>query len=124
MAKKKDPKRSAIGRRSRNKGKVGERELVHFLRDRNHPANRGQQFDGSSGDEDVTHSLNGIHLECKRVEQGSLYDWLKQATEDARPGKMPVVAHRKNNQEWVAIMRFEDFLKLVHDPIATLCEDL
>lgn len=98
---------------SRNKGKVGELELAAFLRERGHEARRGQQFKGGAGSPDVVcDTLPGVHLECKRVEAGNLYNWLEQAISDAG-GKIPVVAHRRNRKDWVAILPLADLLKLM-----------
>lgn len=99
---------------SRNKGKNGELELAKFLRDRGYEgARRGQQFSGGTDSPDVVcPGLGDYHFECKRVQSGSLYLWLEQAKRDAVT-KIPIVAHRKNNQEWVAILRLEDLLKLL-----------
>lgn len=97
---------------SRTKGKVGELELAAFLRERGYEARRGQQFHGGADSPDVVTDLPGVHLECKRVEKTALYDWLEQAKRDAAPGNVPIVAHRKNREEWVAILRLDDLLKL------------
>ncbi len=99
---------------SRQKGAAGERELANFLKERGHVARRGQQFSGGSDSPDIVCStLAGFHIECKRVEAGNPYIWLAQAKRDAGANKTPVVMHRKNKQEWVAILRLEDFLNLV-----------
>jgi Holliday junction resolvase len=53
---------------SRRKGKAGELEAVHYLRDIGFPdARRSQQFNGL-GDSDITceESLPNVHIECKR----------------------------------------------------------
>ena len=111
MAKpKKKPKRAKIN--SRAKGAKGEREFALFLREHGYDARRGQQFSGSTDSPDVVCNLPGVHIECKRVEAGNPYNWLAQAKRDA--GKnVPVVAHRKNGKEWVAILAFEDLLNLL-----------
>jgi len=96
---------------SRTKGAVGEREIAEFLRERGYEARRGQQFSGGSDSPDVVHNIEGVHLEVKRTEAGNLYKWLAQAKRDAK-GKVPVVVHRRNKQEWVAILPLDDFLKL------------
>lgn len=96
---------------SRAKGKAGELELAAFLRSFGYEARRGQQFSGGSDSPDVVTSLPGVHLECKRVEKGSLYEWLDQAIRDAG-SNVPVVAHRRSRSEWVAILRLEDLLNL------------
>lgn len=105
---------------SRVKGARGELELVQFLRDHGHEARRAQQYCGAAGTEDITHNLHGIYLECKRTEKGNVYAWLDQAIRDSGfnvagplPKKMPVVAHRRNNREWIAVLRLEDLLSLV-----------
>lgn len=98
---------------SRNKGKVGELELAAVLKEHGFEARRGQQYSGGDTSQDLIHDILGVHIECKRVEAGNLYTWLEQAIRDAAPGKMPVVMHRRNRQEWVAVLRLEDFLKLV-----------
>ena len=65
-----------MGKTSRNKGKVGERELAKKLRELGFDARRGQQFCGANGDADVV-GLPNIHIECKRVEALRLYDALR-----------------------------------------------
>jgi Holliday junction resolvase len=100
---------------SRAKGKNGELELAAFLREHGFEARRGQQFSGGDDSPDVVHDIPGVHIECKRVEQGNLYDWLAQAKRDARSGTIPLVAHRRNRQEWVAILPLEDLLALLQD---------
>ncbi len=102
-----------MGAKSRRKGVVGELELAAFLRDQGIEARRGVQFHGGADSPDVVTSLYGVHFECKRVEAGNLYDWLAQAKEDAGSSKMPVVAHRRNNQDWVAILPLGDLLSLL-----------
>jgi Holliday junction resolvase len=97
---------------SRKKGKVGELELSAKLRDHGFNAKRGQQFKGGGDSPDVV-GIPGVHIECKRVENGSLYDWLDQAIRDAAPGNMPIVMHRRNRKEWVAILRLDDVLELL-----------
>lgn len=99
---------------SRSKGKNGELELVHVLRDRGIYARRGQQFEGTGESPDVVHSIPGLHIECKRCERGNLYDWLEQATRDASDtGQVPIVCHRRSRRQWVAILPLSDFLDLI-----------
>lgn len=99
---------------SRAKGKRGELELAAYLRERGIEARRGQQFSGGAGSPDVVHNLPGVHLECKRCESGNLYDWLAQAKRDAgASGALPVIAHRKNNREWVAILPLNELLEIL-----------
>lgn len=99
---------------SREKGKRGELELAAFLRERGFEARRGQQFSGGSDSPDVVcPAMFGLHLECKRTERLQLYAALTQARDDAGADKIPVVAHRQNGKEWVAILPLDKFLELV-----------
>ena len=101
---------------SRSKGCRGELELAAFLKLHGLEARRGQQFKGGGDSPDVVcDDLANIHIECKRVEQGNPYLWLEQAKRDAGE-KVPVVAHRRNRHDWIAILSLTDLLKLLgHD---------
>ena len=95
----------------RQKGKKGELELAHVLRDYGYDIRRGQQYCGANGDADVV-GLSGIHIECKRVERLNLEDAVAQAQRDARPGEMPVVMHRRNRGQWLVTMPLENWIEL------------
>lgn len=97
---------------SRAKGKAGELELAAYLRDHGIEARRGQQFSGGTDSPDVVTSLSGVHIECKRTERTDLYGWMAQAISDAGE-KLPVVAHRKSRENWLAIMPLHELLKLL-----------
>lgn len=95
---------------SRRKGKTGELELAAFLRAHGFDGvRRGRQFSGLGAPDLV--GIPGVHIECKRCESGSLYDWLDQAVAECN-GSVPVVMHRRTRREWVAILRLDDFLAL------------
>lgn len=98
---------------SRQKGACGEREFAAVLKARGLEARRGQQFSGSKDSPDVVCSgLSKVHFEVKRVQAGNPYLWLAQATRDAGEN-MPIVAHRKNNKKWVAVLDMDDLLNLL-----------
>lgn len=96
---------------SRNKGASGERELAEVLRSYGFKARRGQQFSGANGDPDVV-GIDGVHIECKRVERLNIYDAQAQSSRDARDGEMPVVMHRKNRKGWLVTLSLDDFIAL------------
>ena len=101
-----------MGLFSRNKGKVGERELARELaRVFGVTARRGVQFQGSPGSPDVIVDIPDLHVECKRTERLRLYEALEQAMSDAGV-KFPVVLHRQNKKPWVAIVRLDDLPRL------------
>lgn len=101
-----------MGKASREKGKRGERELASILREEyGWDCRRGQQFSGSNGDADVV-GLDGIHIECKRVERLNVQDAIDQAVRDARDGELPVVFFRYNNCEWNVAMKLEHWMPM------------
>lgn len=101
-----------MGARERNKGARGERELAAWLRERGYTAHRGQQFSGSPESPDVVCPDVPFHFECKRTERIRLYDAMSQAIADAGD-KIPVVAHRRNRDDWLAVLRLEDLIALL-----------
>lgn len=109
------PKKAAAPAKinSRSKGKRGELEFAQVLRDHGLEARRGQQFHGGTDSPDVVCELPGVHFEVKRVEAGNPYLWMLQAIKDKKPGSIPVVAHRKSNQEWLGILPMTDLLRLL-----------
>jgi Holliday junction resolvase len=101
-----------MGAKSRNKGKVGEREVAELLRQHGIPARRGVQFQGGADSPDVV-GLAGFHLEVKRTEAFRLYAAMEQAKSDRKPGDIPAVFHRANQRPWVVVLDAADFLTLV-----------
>ena len=97
---------------SRRKGAAGEREFANLLRSHGIHARRGQQFSGGPESPDVVADLPGFHFEVKRTERLNLYDAMAQAIGDMKKGDIPVVAHRKNNEEWVVVLPAEDFMEM------------
>lgn len=96
---------------SRDKGKRGELDLSHVLQKYGYETRRGQQYSGANGDADVV-GLDGIHIECKRVEKLNIDKAMEQAIRDAQDGELPTVFHRKNGKKWLVTMRLNDWMKL------------
>jgi Holliday junction resolvase len=98
-----------VGKRSRDKGKRGEREFAAEMRRMGFAcARRGVQYAGGADSPDVV-GIPGCHIEVKRAEALNVYAALDQAMRDADPGSAPIVAHRRNGRPWVVIVRLEDF---------------
>ena len=98
---------------SNRKGKVGERELAAKLREYGLTAKRGQQHKGGPDSADVeVEEWPDIHIECKRTEKFQLYPAMKQAEADRAREAVPVVAHRRNDEAWVAVLWLSDFVEL------------
>lgn len=99
---------------SRAKGKRGELEAVHKLKEYGYEVRRSQQFAGINGDADIV-GMPGLHLEIKRVERLNIEDAMAQSKHDAREGEIPVVMHRKNNCEWLVTLQLERFIELYRE---------
>ena len=108
-----------MGKKSRDKGQRGERELAAELtRLFGVVARRGRQYHGGADSPDVVVDLPDIHVEVKRTEKLSLYPAMQQASTDAG-NKVPIVCHRANNKPWLAIVALDDLPK-----IAALLQDV
>lgn len=98
---------------SKNKGKQGELEVVHKLKDYGFlDVRRSQQFAGVNGDSDVV-GLDGIHIEVKRVEKLNIEKAMQQAKEDSKhTTNTPTVFHRRNREDWKVTMYLDDWIEL------------
>lgn len=106
--------RTEIGRSSRRKGKVGEREVVNALKAAGfEAAHRSAQYCGNIGDAPDVEGLPGIHIEVKRVERLNLRKAYEQAVNDSKKsGDIAAVFHRQSHQPWMVSLSLSDFLKL------------
>lgn len=103
---------------AKKKGSAGERELLHLLEAHGIPAHRNdQRFVGGTDRPDVSATVSGIplHVEVKRTERLRLSEAVAQAVRDANGHALPVVVHRSNRQPWLATVRLEDVLQLLHE---------
>lgn len=96
---------------SKTKGKQGELELAHKLKEYGYDTKRSVQYNGKDGQADVL-GLPNIHIECKRVEKLNIYDAIDQAKRDAKNGDKPTVFHRKNRCNWLVTMELDEFMEL------------
>lgn len=100
---------------SKNKGKRGELEACQALQEHlGIAACRSVQYCGKAGDADLQTELVNVHFECKRTESLRLYEAVGQAKADCGD-KVPVVLHRKNNEEWLAIVPLARLRELVRE---------
>ena len=102
-----------MGKMSRDKGKVGEREVAELIRKYGFEARRGQQFAGGGDSPDVVHSMGGFHIEVKRTEAFNLYNAMAQATAEKKPEEDALVFHRRNGKDWVVVMNADVFLQIL-----------
>lgn len=105
-----------MARNGRAKGKRGELEFAHLLEGLGCEARRGVQYSGGADSPDVVcPSIPSVHFEVKRTEKFYLYKALEQAMNDAGDKKLPIVVHRQNGQQWVAVMNVTDLMTLLKD---------
>lgn len=95
----------------KRKGKEGELELAHKLKEYGYDTKRSVQYNGKDGQADVL-GLPHIHIECKRVEKLNIYDAIAQAKRDAKNGDKPTVFHRKNRCNWLVTMELDKFMEI------------
>lgn len=97
-----------MSKRSRDKGKRGEREAAAVLRAIGiDGARRGVQYQGGPDSPDVV-AIPGVHIEVKRTERLKLSAALKQASEERRCDEVPAVLHRSNRGPWVLSLALVD----------------
>ena len=108
-----------MSKASRDKGAVGEREIVKLLCQYGWPnAERTSNGRAQSGRGDFAHGP-AIHLEAKRCEKAEVWKWWAQAERDAAfdpdncPTFPPVVAFRRSRSPWLAVLEFEELLALL-----------
>ena len=95
---------------SKRKGKRGELEFSNLCKEHGFNTRRSQQYSGINGDADVV-GLDGIHVEVKRVERLNISNAMQQAIRDSKEGEIPIVAHRKNRENWKVTMKLDDWFK-------------
>lgn len=106
------------GKRSRDKGKRGEREWAAVCREHGYDCRRTAQFRGNTGAAGDVEGLPGIHIEVKRTEALRPWDYMTQAMHDAAEGgkgDLPIVAWKKNDHDWLVFMRAEDWFRLYRE---------
>lgn len=103
---------------TKRKGTAGEYELAAILRAAGINAYRNDQmFIGGKGNPDVEAEVFGLrlHVEVKRVERLNVPEAVHQAVRDAAEGYYPVVAHRRNREEWLVTMPLTSVLSVLKE---------
>ena len=101
-----------MGKSSQRKGADGERELAAVLSGYGYDVQRGGSL--SFGEVPDLSGPPGVHIECKRVENLRLSEWLAQAERDAKRfgDGAPAVFFRRSRSPWCVVMKLEDWLKI------------
>ena len=61
-----------------------------------------------------------MHVEVKRVEKLSIHKAVQQSQEDKRDEELGMVAHRKNNTEWLVTMTLDEWMEIYKRYLITL----
>lgn len=100
---------------SNKKGKAGELEWSKMCHKYGFPyARRSQQYAGYNGDADVI-GVPLLHMEVKRVERLNVSKAMEQAQSDCLEGEVPIVAHRRNHEDWKVTLDAGDFLRMYRE---------
>lgn len=103
-----------MGKKSKEKGKLGEREVANLFKKEGFEAKRGVQYQGGTDSPDVKVDTNiPLHIEVKRCETFRLEAAIKQAKDDAEYYQLPIVFHRKNGTKWAVVMESDCFFELL-----------
>lgn len=103
------------GRRSRNKGATGERELAALLTDALGFVVQRKLGQARDGGDDI--QVGQYRIEVKRREALRLDDWCQQVEQAAQPGDVPVVAYRRNGQPWRVVVPLVWFMQQVRETL-------
>lgn len=100
---------------SRTKGKVGELEACHALKELfGWSCRRGQQFKGTPDSDDIeVINTPSLAWEIKRVEKLNVVQAITRAVKDAGR-KTAVLLHRPNRSEWLITIQLKDLPALCH----------
>lgn len=100
----------------KQKGKRGELEFARLCRANGWEVRRTAQYCGNTGEAADVVGLPGVHVEVKRVERLNIDDAMSQARRDSKKsGRVPIVAHRKNNCEWLITMSASDWFEMFRE---------
>lgn len=105
------------GKRNRQRGQEGEREIANLLTDAlGYKVNRllGQERD--KGADILTKPYRWEIKRRKRI--GLIYDWLEEAQESLQDAsERPVIAFRADGKGWLVAMPIEEAIKLMREEI-------
>ena len=101
---------------SKKKGKTGELEFSRLCRSEGYETHRTAQYCGNTGEAADIQGLPYVHVEIKRVEKLNIHEAMRQSIHDAHTSAaIPIVAHRRNNDEWLVTMRATDWFALYRE---------
>jgi hypothetical protein len=111
---------SSRGRRNRQRGQEGEREVCQILTDA--LGVKIQRLLGQERDGGVDIQVKPFIIDCKRRKRvANLYDWMAEAGDRTAlrdMSQIPAIALRADGQKWLVVMELEDWIKLAREEIS------
>lgn len=104
-----------MGALSRRKGRRYEQELVHLFREAMPGAEVRRGLQSRGGDEVPDIDCPVFWLESKRGKRPNVRAALRQATDTASRGRIPLAVIRDDRAEAFVALSLEDFLELVRE---------
>ena len=106
-----------MGALSCNKGKAGEREFANLLKSLSIEARRGRQYCGLPESPDVI-GPDGLYIEVKRRKRITIQAHLAEARATAGGLAVPVLAHRRDREDWMVTIYAADLVKFARRILA------
>ena len=110
-----------MGRASRNKGAVAERELAAILSDELGRVIKRKLGQARDGGDDI--QIGRFRIEAKRRETLALPAWSRQIEAACSGDDVPVIAYRQNGQPWRVVLLLTDFLPLLRGELKPATEN-
>lgn len=104
------------GRRSRNKGAHGERELAGILSDELGFSVKRKLGQARDGGDDI--SVGQYRIEVKRRERLAIEDWCKQVEACCGPSDVPVLAFRRNGEPWRCVVPLDWMIEQIRETLS------
>ena len=104
-----------MGAHSRRKGRRYEQELVHLFRDVMPGADVRRGLQSRGGEEVPDVDCPVFWLEAKRGKKPNVRAALRQATDAAPKGRIPLAVIRDDRAEGFVALSLDDFLELVRE---------
>jgi Holliday junction resolvase len=104
------------GRRARNKGANGERELAGILSDELGFSVKRKLGQARDGGDDI--SIGQYRIEVKRRERLAIEDWCKQVEACCGQSDVPVLAFRRNGEPWRCVVPLEWMIEQIRETLS------
>lgn len=106
-------RRQALRAKPRSKGSRAEREVIEILKAHGWTGAYRNFMSGGYGGADILNGPAGVSIEVKHQERCSIWSWIEQCEQAAKPTDIPAVVFRRNRSRWYACVPLEELLPLL-----------